>query len=281
MFLIAASWRADSRCSASVIARSSRSFRSIGRSKNRSASCISTIWGCKASFASRFGPAIVGLGLIHADSNSGNCSSTCSAMTVRRHDLHCISWKMRFAGTVCKKRIGWPQLGHAIKRSVSARSISVPSRPKHIKLILSDSLRRRIADAAIRRASFEELGLWLSPGSLLQPHSPAISLMGAGAMSNQGSATFGVTDRPACPNCGERPYLTRRSPHPDHDLRYELQIFTCSACDQTLERIVDANGNPPAELKCCIAPAAWRYSPQSAAPRPRRLMIGLTNSRRR
>jgi hypothetical protein len=73
-------------------------------------------------------------------------------MTVRRHGLHwnaCISWKMRFAGAVCKKRIGWPQLGHAIKRSVSARSISVPSRPEHINLILSDSLRRRIADVAI------------------------------------------------------------------------------------------------------------------------------------
>jgi hypothetical protein len=89
-------------------------------------------------------------------------------MTVRRHGLHwnvCISRKMRFAGAVCKKCIGWPQLGHAIKRSVSARSISVPSSPKHIKLILSDSLRRRIADAAIRRASFEELGLWLPPAS--------------------------------------------------------------------------------------------------------------------
>ena len=32
----------------------------------------------------------------------------------------------------------------------------------------------------------------------------------------------------SCPFCGERAYLTRRSPHPDHDLRYELQIFTCS-----------------------------------------------------
>jgi hypothetical protein len=209
-----------------------------------------------------------GLGMIHADSNSGNCSSTCSAMTVRRHGLHwnvCVSRKMRFAGAVCKKRMGWPQLGRAIKRSVSARSISVASHPKHIKLILSDSLRRRIGHAANRRALFERAWSLVTPGSLLQPHFSAISLMGAGAMSNQGSATFGVTDRPACPNCGQRPYLTRRSPHPDHDLRYELQIFTCSTCDHTLERIVDANGNPPAELKCgdlasAIAPAAWRYS---------------------
>jgi hypothetical protein len=65
------------------------------------------------------------------------------------------------------------------------------------------------------------------------------------------SLSFDAVDRPACPYCGERMYLTRRTPHPDHDLRYELQIFTCSACDHTIERIVDANGNPPAELKCC------------------------------
>jgi len=63
--------------------------------------------------------------------------------------------------------------------------------------------------------------------------------------------SFGVIDRPACPYCGGQAYLTRRSPHPDHDLRYELQIFTCSACDHTIERIVDANGNPPEKLKCC------------------------------
>jgi hypothetical protein len=94
----------------------------------------------------------------------------------------------------------------------------------------------------------------------LIPHMPSSShiprrlpVRGFGGMSNQQqqSLSFGVIDRPACPHCGERAYLTRRSPHPDHDLRYELQIFTCSACDHTIERIVDANGNPPAELKCC------------------------------
>ena len=64
------------------------------------------------------------------------------------------------------------------------------------------------------------------------------------------SGSFDAIDRPVCPYCGERAYLTRRTPHPDHDLRYELQIFICSACDHTIERIVDANGNPPPELKC-------------------------------
>ena len=65
---------------------------------------------------------------------------------------------------------------------------------------------------------------------------------GGWGMSNEQeqSLSFGVIDRPEC-----------RSPHPDHDLRYELQVFTCSACDHTIERIVDANGNFPAELKCC------------------------------
>jgi hypothetical protein len=60
---------------------------------------------------------------------------------------------------------------------------------------------------------------------------------------------FDTIDRPVCPYCGEPAYLTRRSPHPDHDLRYELQIFTCTACNHTIERIVDANGNSPELLR--------------------------------
>ena len=31
--------------------------------------------------------------------------------------------------------------------------------------------------------------------------------------------SFDTIDRPTCPYCGERAYLTRRTPHPDHDLR--------------------------------------------------------------
>src|SRR5215831_20358538 len=85
-----------------------------------------------------------------------------------------------------------------------------------------------------------------------QPHFHTIALFGGWGMSYQHSRlSFDTIDRPTCARCGERAYLTRRTPHPDHDLRYELQIFTCSACDHTIERIVDANGNPPAELKCC------------------------------
>jgi transposase len=65
-------------------------------------------------------------------------------------------------------------------------------------------------------------------------------------MSNQQlqSPSFGAIDRPMCPHCGERAHLTRRSPHPDYGLRYEQQLFICSACDHTIERIVDASGDP-------------------------------------
>jgi hypothetical protein len=108
---------------------------------------------------------------------------------------------------------------------------------------------------------WEQSGHWdrqqecplLTQSAHLQPHFLSNCHDGGWGMSNQQqqSLSFGVIDRPECPYCGERAYLTRRSPHPDHDLRYELQVFTCSACDHTIERIVDANGNPPAELKCC------------------------------
>jgi hypothetical protein len=104
-----------------------------------------------------------------------------------------------------------------------------------------------IADIALRlRAQLETR---LPTSSLI---SIRLLYLGVGGMSYQQSRlSFDTIDRPTCPHCGERAYLTRRTPHPDHDLRYELQIFTCSACDHTIERIVDANGNPPAELKCC------------------------------
>jgi hypothetical protein len=69
--------------------------------------------------------------------------------------------------------------------------------------------------------------------------------------------SFDTNHRPTCPHCGARAYLTRRTPHPDHDLRYELQIFTCSACDHTIERIVDANGNPPADNKVLRLGGHW------------------------
>ena len=54
--------------------------------------------------------------------------------------------------------------------------------------------------------------------------------------------TFGADDRPNCPNCNMPTSLTRRSPPANCDLRYERQIFVCSACDHPIERIVDVDG---------------------------------------
>jgi hypothetical protein len=89
-----------------------------------------------------------------------------------------------------------------------------------------------------------------SPGlfvpAYFRPHLQAIAARGVWGMSNQRlqSLSFGGIDRPACPYCGERAYLTRRSPHPAYDRYHERQIFTCSTCDHTIQRIVDAHGNP-------------------------------------
>jgi transposase len=51
---------------------------------------------------------------------------------------------------------------------------------------------------------------------------------------------------PSCPNCSKLTSLTIRSP--DYNvryLRYERQVFTCPACGQQTERIVDIDGNVP------------------------------------
>jgi hypothetical protein len=58
--------------------------------------------------------------------------------------------------------------------------------------------------------------------------------------------SIGADDRLSCSNCSELAPLTRRS-DPDYNLRYlryERQIFTCSACGHQIERIVDVDGYP-------------------------------------
>ena len=62
----------------------------------------------------------------------------------------------------------------------------------------------------------------------------------------QKSQRFGVDNRPSCPLCRELTSLTRRSPDADYGLQHERQIFTCFRCDQTIERVVDVDGNSPA-----------------------------------
>src|SRR5215469_8319343 len=93
------------------------------------------------------------------------------------------------------------------------------------------------------------LAILRAPSLPTLSHIPArLQTWGFGGMSNHataGSSSFGATiNRPACPYCGEWAYLTRRSPHPDYHLSYERQTFICSACDHTIDRLVDANGNP-------------------------------------
>ena len=53
---------------------------------------------------------------------------------------------------------------------------------------------------------------------------------------------FGAHDKPPCANCGNRLFLTRRSPAAFYALQLDRQTFTCLECDQDFERIVDADG---------------------------------------
>jgi transcription elongation factor Elf1 len=57
--------------------------------------------------------------------------------------------------------------------------------------------------------------------------------------------SFGADDKLACPNCSKPTSLTRRGPEADYHLDYERQIFTCRACGQQIERVVNVDGNPP------------------------------------
>jgi hypothetical protein len=54
---------------------------------------------------------------------------------------------------------------------------------------------------------------------------------------------FGARDKLPCANCGNRTFLTRRSPAASYALQLERQTFTCLECDQAFERVVDADGN--------------------------------------
>ena len=58
----------------------------------------------------------------------------------------------------------------------------------------------------------------------------------------QPQRSFGADDTPACPNCGNRMYLTRRTPHSEHGASYERQTFTCDGCRHEIERSADNIG---------------------------------------
>ena len=61
--------------------------------------------------------------------------------------------------------------------------------------------------------------------------------------------SFGVDDKPRCPNCRELTFLTRRAPTAEHALEYEQQTSTCFGCEREFKRVVDSRG------KCVRSPA--------------------------
>jgi predicted RNA-binding Zn-ribbon protein involved in translation (DUF1610 family) len=63
-------------------------------------------------------------------------------------------------------------------------------------------------------------------------------------LPGHGKAT-GEERAPSCPNCGTLTSVTKR-PEPDYNRRYlsyEREVFTCPACGQQTERILDIKGN--------------------------------------
>jgi hypothetical protein len=53
---------------------------------------------------------------------------------------------------------------------------------------------------------------------------------------------FGASDTPTCPECKNLMRLTRRTPHPIHGNEFELQTFTCRACQHEMTRNADRSG---------------------------------------
>ena len=70
--------------------------------------------------------------------------------------------------------------------------------------------------------------------------------MGVRLMENRKPKGIDGEQGPSCPNCGKLTSLTKR-PEPDYDLRYlsyQRQVFTCPACGQQTERILNVDGHP-------------------------------------
>jgi hypothetical protein len=69
----------------------------------------------------------------------------------------------------------------------------------------------------------------------------------------QRARRFGAHDKPPCANCGNRTFITRRTPAAASALHLERQTLTCLECDQDFERVVDIEGKRVARL----AEPAW------------------------
>jgi C4-type Zn-finger protein len=50
---------------------------------------------------------------------------------------------------------------------------------------------------------------------------------------------FEADDRPDCPKCGYEMYVSRRTLHPRLGHQFELQTFSCKACEYEEERIAN------------------------------------------
>ena len=53
---------------------------------------------------------------------------------------------------------------------------------------------------------------------------------------------FGSTDQPACEQCGQPTFLSRRAPHPARGPHYEFQTFSCPGCGHSQTRDADWRG---------------------------------------
>jgi DNA-directed RNA polymerase subunit RPC12/RpoP len=61
-------------------------------------------------------------------------------------------------------------------------------------------------------------------------------------MIAQNACRFGAHEKPLCANCGNRTFLSRRSPAAACALHLERQTFTCLECGRDFERVVDEHG---------------------------------------
>ena len=71
--------------------------------------------------------------------------------------------------------------------------------------------------------------------------------------------SFGSNDHPACPKCGQRMYISRRTPHPLAP-EHEVQTLTCDACEVELIRSVDRDGRA-ASIRFSVGQAVDYHPP--------------------
>jgi hypothetical protein len=66
-------------------------------------------------------------------------------------------------------------------------------------------------------------------------------LLSWGKFVPKSSKAFGAEDRQPCPVCGERMYVSRRTPHPVV-FEAEKQTLACTRCEEISERTVNRDG---------------------------------------